>query len=102
MKSLGLFLFFVSVNLFNAAYGAPASFERAKVEARQHIYHDRNHAELGTLYCGCRWEWVGRSGGRVDMASCGYAIRAQPTRAERTEWEHIVPASNFGRARQCW
>ena len=102
MMQRGLFVLILFVSLFSTAYGAPVSFERAKVEARQYVYHDRHQAALGTLYCGCQWEWVGRSGGRVDMASCGYAIRAQPTRAQRTEWEHIVPASNFGRARQCW
>lgn len=77
MKQLGLFVLFVSVTLFNVAYGAPASFERAKVEARQYVYHDRNQAEQGTLYCGCRWEWAGRSGGRVDMAPA--AMRSAPS-----------------------
>ncbi|MCH8544694.1 MAG: endonuclease [Alcanivorax sp.] len=83
-----------------AATAAPATFERAKTEARQHVYFDRT-AE-GTLYCGCAWHWTGRSGGRIDFDSCGYQVRAQETRAARLEWEHVVPASNFGRARQCW
>lgn len=84
----------------SAATAAPATFERAKTEARQHVYFDR--ATAGTLYCGCSWDWVGRSGGRIDFDSCGYEVRAQETRAARLEWEHVVPASNFGRARQCW
>ncbi|MCH8493905.1 MAG: endonuclease [Idiomarina sp.] len=79
---------------------APQTFDRAKTEARQFIYHDRTTE--GTFYCGCEWTWTGRSGGRIDLASCGYQVRAQQIRAERIEWEHIVPASNFGRARQCW
>ncbi len=79
---------------------APTSFEAAKVLARQQVYHDRNH--LGSFYCGCDWEWAGRSGGRVDLDSCGYSIRAQPNRAVRIEWEHIVPASLFGQQRLCW
>jgi deoxyribonuclease-1 len=87
---------FLSVN----AFAAPVSFEKAKVEARQHIYHDQN--TVGTFYCGCEWRWLGRSGGRIDLEGCGYEIRKQQNRAERIEWEHIVPASNFGRARQCW
>ena len=90
------FLLFLSLNI----YSAPAYFERAKVEAKQFIYFDRNH--VGTFYCGCNWEWTGRSGGRIDLASCGYEVRRQQNRAERLEWEHIVPAYNFGRARQCW
>lgn len=81
---------------------APANFTQAKVEARQHVYYDQNEGKGGDLYCGCDWKWVGKSGGRTELKDCGYTIRAQPVRAKRTEWEHIVPASNFGRARQCW
>jgi deoxyribonuclease-1 len=91
---------FLLLVLATTLHAAPATFDRAKIEARQYVYHDRN--EAGTFYCGCNWTWTGRSGGRVDLASCGYKVRAQQTRAERTEWEHVVPASNFGRARQCW
>jgi len=57
---------------------------------------------MGELYCGCKWTWVGKSGGRVDLKSCGYETRKLQTRAERTEWEHIVPAWTFGHQRQCW
>lgn len=84
------------------ALAAPPDFEQAKIESRQYVYHDRNQDAGGDLYCGCDWRWTGRSGGRIESASCGYHTRAQPQRAERIEWEHIVPASNFGRARQCW
>lgn len=83
-----------------AVYAAPASFDSAKVESRRYVYHDRT--EVGTFYCGCQWEWTGRSGGRTDLASCGYQIRSQPVRANRIEWEHVVPASTFGQLRQCW
>lgn len=80
--------------------GAPQTFEQAKIELRRHVYHDWNSD--GDFYCGCQFEWTGVSGGRVDLASCGYQIRAQETRAQRIEWEHILPASAFGRLRQCW
>lgn len=81
----------------------PDTFERAKVELRQQVYHDQNQGgALGTAYCGCDWEWMGRSGGRVDHASCGYQVRAQENRAARIEWEHVVPAHSFGHQRQCW
>jgi deoxyribonuclease-1 len=82
---------------------APQSFELAKALAREQVYHDQNMgSSVGTLYCGCDWGWVGRSGGRVDLSSCGYEPRAQATRAARIEWEYIVPAHNFGHQRQCW
>jgi deoxyribonuclease-1 len=29
-------------------------------------------------------------------------MRAQTHRAARLEWEHVVPAHNFGMARRCW
>lgn len=86
------------------AYSAPVNFDRAKIEVRQHVYFDRHQSDQGTLYCGCRWAWAGRSGGRVNLASCGYQVRneSQRTRAERIEHEHIVPASLLGQQRQCW
>lgn len=84
------------------AGAAPATFEQAKQEIRHKVYHDRHQAMGGDLYCGCDWRWVGRSGGRIIPDSCGYQVRAQPTRGERIEFEHILPASSFGRQRQCW
>jgi deoxyribonuclease-1 len=70
--------------------------------AKQHIFFDQPSGVQGELYCGCRWEWVGRSGGIIDAKSCGYETRAQQIRAERVEWEHIVPAWTLGHQRQCW
>lgn len=102
MKQLQINLLLLIVTLLFASplFAAPKTFEKAKTEVRQSVYHDRT--DVGTTYCGCSWEWVGRSGGRVDLQSCGYEVRAQEVRASRIEWEHILPASNFGRARQCW
>lgn len=70
----------------------PTSFPEAKVIAKQKIYFDQASNPMGELYCGCQWTWVGKSGGRIDAASCGYETRKQQNCAERTEWEHIVPA----------
>ncbi len=80
----------------------PSTFSDAKVIAKQKIYLDQANSDLGELYCGCKWTWVGKSGGRIDAESCGYQTRKQQNRAERTEWEHIVPAYTFGNQRQCW
>lgn len=80
----------------------PATFTEAKVVAKQKVYMDQASSAMGELYCGCKWTWVGKSGGRIDTASCGYQARKQQYRAERTEWEHIVPAYTFGNQRQCW
>lgn len=79
---------------------APLTFDQAKTELRRQVFHDQNNA--GDLYCGCNWEWQGRSGGSMDLPGCGYEIRAQTVRAERLEWEHVMPAWAFGHQRQCW
>jgi len=99
-------VFFVfALLLFNATSSlasAPASFDKAKVVAKREVFFDQADGAVGDLYCGCKWRWVGKSGGRVDADSCGYEVRKQPDRAARTEWEHIVPAWQFGHQRQCW
>lgn len=81
---------------------APGTFTEAKVIAKREIFFDQADGPEGELYCGCKWLWVGKSGGRVDAESCGYEVRKQASRAERTEWEHIVPAWTFGHQRHCW
>jgi deoxyribonuclease-1 len=45
----------------------------------------------------------------IDRKSCGYIPRNERTkkgkvnkRARRIEWEHLIPAENFGRQFSCW
>ena len=91
------------LSVINPAFANPPStFTEAKVVAKQKVYLDQANSAQGDLYCGCKWTWVGKSGGRIDAASCGLQARKQENRAERTEWEHIVPAWTFGHQRQCW
>ncbi|MFQ0995777.1 endonuclease, partial [Gilliamella sp. BG2] len=40
--------------------------------------------------------------GVVDFGKCGYKPRKNLNRASRIEWEHVMPAENFGRHLQCW
>ena len=54
-----------------------------------------------TVYCGCdititkKWYYP-------NLESCGYIIQySNPKRAKRIEAEHIVPASYFGKTREC-
>lgn len=95
---------FITVALFFSigAHAAPATFYEAKNDLRRHVYFDRESA--GELYCGCKYKFkkTKGAGAWVDHASCGYKVRAQEHRAERTEVEHLVPAHSFGQARQCW
>ncbi|WP_174518681.1 endonuclease, partial [Pseudomonas syringae pv. coryli] len=88
--------------ILSAFAAPPATFTEAKVVAKQQVYLDQASSSMGELYCGCKWTWVGKSGGRVDASSCGLQARKQANRADRVEWEHIVPAWTFGHQRQCW
>jgi deoxyribonuclease-1 len=102
MKKL-LSVLILALSVVPPAFSSPPStFSEAKVIAKQKIYLDQANSAIGDLYCGCKWTWVGKSGGRIDAESCGYQTRKQQSRAERTEWEHIVPAWTFGNQRQCW
>ena len=93
----------LTLSVITPAFSSPPStFSEAKVIAKQKIYLDQANSSMGELYCGCKWTWVGKSGGRIDAESCGLKARKQENRAERTEWEHIVPAWTFGNQRQCW
>ncbi|WP_114196211.1 deoxyribonuclease I [Edaphovirga cremea] len=60
-----------------------------------------NQDAPGDFYCGCKIEWQGKKGIPV-LNSCGYQVRKSALRAERIEWEHVVPAWQFGHQRQCW
>ena len=71
---------------------APKTFSAAKKVAWQ-LYAERP----STFYCHCAY-----SGNRVDLSSCGYSPRKQLRRAQRLEWEHVVPAWVIGHQRQCW
>jgi deoxyribonuclease-1 len=100
MRQLLLALALTLISSLSYADTPPVSFDKAKVLAKESIYHDKHQ----TFYCGCDFQFTGKSGGRIELESCGYKPRSEGNlnRAERLEWEHVVPASNFGRARQCW
>ena len=72
----------------------PSSFNAAKRAAESEVYHDQSE----TFYCGCTFDFERGP----DLDSCGYEIRKQPERASRIEWEHVMPAYDFGRQSQCW
>ncbi|MDF3819012.1 endonuclease [Leptospira sp. 96542] len=56
------------------------------------------------FYCGCKFEkdlnQMGRY--RILSESCGLDSRTGSNRALMVEWEHIVPAHQFGHQRECW
>lgn len=50
-----------------------------------------------TFYCGCSFQ-----NKRVNLKSCAYTPMEESPRAFRIEWEHVVPASFFGRSFKAW
>lgn len=107
MRKLTQLIAIVLLTLPLLANSAPNNFYNAKIALKEHVYFDQNRNKGGTAYCGCDWEWVGRSGGRTDLKSCGYKIRSPQSkeavaRAQRTEWEHVFSVHAFAGQRQCW
>jgi len=96
-----MFKAFLILLLSTLAFASTASdiisFSKAKRLLAQ-IYQDQ-HQE--SFYCGCTYTHKGKKL-IPELASCGYQIRKQQKRANRIEWEHIVPAWNFGHQMQCW
>ncbi|WP_067582175.1 endonuclease [Endozoicomonas ascidiicola] len=88
-----IFLTFLPALVFASV---PSSFSSAKRVAAK-IY-DKN---LTSFYCGCP---IKKQGKKLvpDLEACSYSVRKQLTRANRIEWEHVVPAWAFGHQRQCW
>ena len=50
-----------------------------------------------TLYCGCSFK-----GKKPIFSSCGYVPSKDSKRANRIEWEHVVPAHAFGKSFSEW
>lgn len=88
-------MFLLMLSLFSL-HAAPADFDAAKRLA-QKIYSD----EQTDFYCNCQIRWSGGKG-HPDLRSCGYQVRKNGPRAQRIEWEHVVPAQQFGVGRACW
>lgn len=81
------------------------SFSTAKKKLET-IYNNKT----STFYCGCELEWDMNEGKlQPNFSSCGYTPRNQLTskgkiniRALRIEWEHKIPAEEFGQQLGCW
>ena len=50
-----------------------------------------------TLFCGCTF-----NGKKPNLSSCGYIPKKDKKRANRIEWEHVVPAHAFGQSFSEW
>ena len=84
-------------------FSANESFSKSKKELRK-IYQGHQT----TIYCDCKYNYKDKKN-MIDRESCGYIPRNERTkkgkvnqRAKRIEWEHLIPAENFGRQFSCW
>ena len=76
----------------------PSSFSKAK-KVLAKLYADHPI----TFYCSCAYVPNAKgSSGNITESSCGLTPRKNAKRADRVEWEHIVPAYQFGHYRTCW
>ncbi len=73
------------------------SFSRSKRILATKIYR----LYQKTFYAGCNYEIKGKRLVPIH-SSCGFHYRKNPKRADRIEWEHIVPAWYFGHNLACW
>ncbi|MGL4546074.1 MAG: deoxyribonuclease I [Plesiomonas sp.] len=91
-----LFALPILISPAQAATTAPQTFRQAKVVAaeiaREHPY---------TFYCDAPIRWQGKKM-VPDLNAIGYQVRKNENRANRIEWEHVVPAWEFGHQLQCW
>ncbi|MFT5835636.1 MAG: deoxyribonuclease-1 [Sulfurimonas sp.] len=94
-----LLLTIISTLLFSAN----TSFSKSKKQLRK-IYRDHQT----TIYCDCKYNYKDKKN-MINRKSCGYKPRNERTkkgkvnqRARRIEWEHLIPAENFGRQFSCW
>lgn len=102
MRTVSFATMCVALTASMIASAAPDDFSQAKRLLREHVYNDQNTSRAGDFYCGCKWEWAGKSGGRIDPNSCGFQANQQADRATRLEWEHVAPISAVAQQRQCW
>lgn len=71
----------------------PQNFTEAKNILQEHIWHDQRK----TVYCGAEFDE-----NKNIILPAGFETTKHISRAGRMEWEHAVPAENFGRAFAAW
>ncbi|MGB1239962.1 MAG: endonuclease [Pseudomonadales bacterium] len=83
-----------------AAADVPSSFNKAKKLLAQQVYQDRQ----SSFYCNCPFGQSDNTRKKLvpDLAKCDYSPRKSEKRAARIEWEHVVPAWEFGHQMLCW
>lgn len=71
----------------------PQNFTEAKIILQNYIWHDQRK----TIYCGAQYD----ENKKITLPE-GFQTKVHLSRSTRMEWEHAVPAENFGRAFAAW
>lgn len=95
MKKAFLVLALVTLPLVALATGNTTndSFNQAKRMLERQVYYDHRV----TIYCGVKFDTQ-----KHVALPTGFSTLAHEKRATKVEWEHAVPAENFGRAFAEW
>ncbi|MEJ6079070.1 endonuclease [Vibrio sp. 1-Bac 57] len=91
-KSLFSILLLIPVSSF-AANETIQSFSKAKKILEREVYQDHRT----TLYCGAEFDDK-----KLVTAPEGFATDKYIKRSKKIEWEHVVPAENFGQTFKEW
>ena len=97
-EKISMKLFLIIAILFSAPFQIIAqntqikSFSKSK-KLLLKLYKDNPV----TLYCACSYK-----GKKPNLSSCGYIPKKNKKRANRIEWEHVVPAHAFGQSFSEW
>ena len=86
-----LIVFFITFLVTSSFATSPNTFAQAKKIAGQVFTHHQQ-----TLYCQCQYDKK-----QIDLASCGMQAADTIKRAHRMEWEHMMPAQQFGQHLEC-
>ena len=97
MKSMPLLILIVTLALSSSLFSA--GFEQSK-KALSRIYSGQP-LQMVAFYSNCTFH---RKGKKLvpNLQSCGYQVRKNSNRANRIEWEHVMPAYHIGLQLQCW
>jgi deoxyribonuclease-1 len=90
--SLIFLCFQISIAQANTGNKKIESFSKSKTFLKK--IHQESRV---TFYCQCKY-----NNNKPNWGSCGFRPRKDKKRASRIEWEHILPASYFGKKFNAW
>jgi deoxyribonuclease-1 len=93
LSTFAIAAFFVPLSFASGENVSIQSFNKAKKLLERNVYP--NHRK--TLYCGAVFDEK-----KNVKPPSGFESEKYKKRAKRIEWEHVVPAENFGRAYPEW